>query len=793
MKKFPFSIKSPNTIFRSKRQALDFVETFRYGDEKLKKDDELATNKKQKQQETEAKEIKEVKENHQDQQQDLNQINGFFFNSIQSDPKLKKIIISQHMTKSSIQFENVVKIHYLENTIGFSNFIFQLKKCSKLVIAYQSSGNGKEFYSLLGSKNIESINLNEKVQKLIFLVDDLLFEVSIYENDIKIQFHLNLIRNIFERKLIGLETQIICFHTQYLLRLLESETKTPFLHSFEKPILDPLIGAWLWDPELGLDEIKNNNVCNFEFPNLWRLLYSKEQLNVSNYSFKTMYSHIFKCKDLVLLLWQYLEQLKLWPCFIFEMRISCILAHMEVNGIEVDSNSIIKPKQAIQLKLEEISNQTKILIGKNINLNSPKQVSDNLASFNDDNYMFKKSLSGKHFSTSEQSIVKIKNDLEKKSQKNCPKFKFCNIVLDHRHYQKSLGFFNSISSRIICDLNSDRIHSCWIQYNTSTGRISSMNPNLQQQPKEAEFDEHTKLNDDFSPSNLIEKSSSNLTFSSSSSNLSNNSSLLYESQSYTYESELETDFYSQENYIDIKINIRDSFVSKNGYTLISADYNQIEMRVLAQISNDESLIQFFKSGQDIHKQVASKVFNIKIEEVTKQKREWCKRIVYGLVYGMGSNALAQSLNVTKEKAESFIKTFMSSFPKLEQWLLKTKKNALSEREVRTLLYRRRIFPQKLNFDLNKIQRRAINTIIQGTSADIIKLAMLKIDELICSESIDSNLVLQIHDELVYEVKDDQLEKMKEIMKNSMENEVVPHFIVPLIVHFKIGNRWGSMK
>lgn len=299
-------------------------------------------------------------------------------------------------------------------------------------------------------------------------------------------------------------------------------------------------------------------------------------------------------------------------------------------------------------------------------------------------------------------------------------------LLEYRQVAK----LKSTYADALCELISpttERIHSTFNQTVTATGRLSSTNPNLQNIPIKTEAGR----------------------------------------------------------------NIRKAFISQPGYYLLAADYSQIELRVLAHISEDMKLIEAFKNHQDIHTQTAAEVFGLRLEEVTAQERSAAKAINFGIVYGISSFGLAKGTNLSRNKAQEYIDGYFARYPKVKQYLDNAVKQAKREGYVTTILNRRRYLPEinSQNFARRSFaERTAMNTPIQGSAADIIKLAMLRVEEALVGHK--SRLLLQVHDELVLEVEADELNSVAQIVKQEMEQVI--ELVVPLEVDIMVGKNWRDV-
>lgn len=240
--------------------------------------------------------------------------------------------------------------------------------------------------------------------------------------------------------------------------------------------------------------------------------------------------------------------------------------------------------------------------------------------------------------------------------------------------------------------------------------------------------------------------------------------------------------------------LRKFFVAKPGYSLVDADYSQIELRVLAHMANDENMIVAFKSGEDIHKITAAQVFGVAPEEVTSQMRGSAKAVNFGIVYGIGAFSLAKDIGVTRAEADSYIKGYLANFSGVRDYMQDVVANAKELGYVKTLYERRRYLPELTasNGMLRSFgERVARNMPIQGTAADIIKIAMVKVYNRLKAEKLDAKLIMQIHDELIVEAEDSVAERVRDIVREEMENAC--SLSVQLVSDANIGKTWYAAK
>ena len=247
--------------------------------------------------------------------------------------------------------------------------------------------------------------------------------------------------------------------------------------------------------------------------------------------------------------------------------------------------------------------------------------------------------------------------------------------------------------------------------------------------------------------------------------------------------------------------IRDAFIAPKGHVLLAFDYSQIEMRVLAMLSGDPGLCEIFRSGADIHASVAARVFTVAEDQVMKEMRRKAKVINFGIVYGMGVNALRENLKSTREEAQEFYDQYFITFPKIADYFEGVKEFAAKHGYTETLFGRRRYFPDmksRLPYMRAMAERMAMNAPLQGTAADFVKIAMKRCDEAITGGKYakDITLLLQVHDELIFEVKDNP----EVVSAVTSEIQVCMEGVakgtdgsnIPLVVDVRIGKRWGSL-
>jgi DNA polymerase-1 len=241
--------------------------------------------------------------------------------------------------------------------------------------------------------------------------------------------------------------------------------------------------------------------------------------------------------------------------------------------------------------------------------------------------------------------------------------------------------------------------------------------------------------------------------------------------------------------------VRRAFVAAPGNVLLAIDYSQVELRVVAHIANDKTMLEAFKAGQDIHATTAATVAGVELHDVTPEQRRNAKAVNFGLIYGMGAFGLTQTTDLTLAEAQDFIKAYFEQFPNVKKYIDETPDEAEKIGYVATLLGRRRYFPglkEGSNVIVrNRMRRESINSPIQGSAADIMKLAMLRVDEALAKSGLNARMLLQVHDELVLECPEANAEAVARLV--SREMEAAYKLKVPLATEAKVGKNWEEME
>ena len=240
--------------------------------------------------------------------------------------------------------------------------------------------------------------------------------------------------------------------------------------------------------------------------------------------------------------------------------------------------------------------------------------------------------------------------------------------------------------------------------------------------------------------------------------------------------------------------IRKAFIPDDDSIILSSDYSQVELRIFSSLSDASNLIEAFKNNQDIHAKTASDIFHVPIEDVTKDMRRTAKAVNFGILYGISSFGLSEDLGIDIKTAKDFIDNYLETYPGIKEYMDKEKQDAYKNGYVKTLMNRKRVIEelQSKNYMVRSAgERIALNTPIQGTAADILKKAMVEIYDEFKKQGLKSKMLIQVHDELVFNVLNDEVETVKKIVKNIMENTY--KLDVPLVVDIETGSNWYEAK
>ena len=395
------------------------------------------------------------------------------------------------------------------------------------------------------------------------------------------------------------------------------------------------------------------------------------------------------------------------------MPLMKILAKMELAGISLDTDWLSKESVDLENDLRELEQKIFELSGEEFNMNSPKQLGEILFEKLKLDPKAKKTKTGQ-YSTSEEVLQKL-----------AYKHEIIQHILKYRTYQKLKStYVDALPSEI--EPKDNRVHTTFSQTTAATGRLSSLNPNLQNIPIRTARGQQ----------------------------------------------------------------IRGAFVAEEGKKIISADYSQIELRLIAELSGEDNMIKAFQNGEDIHASTASKLFKIPLDQVDKTQRSQAKTVNFGIIYGQGAFALAEQTGLSRTEAKQMIDSYYENYPKLKIFMTDQVEKARKNGFVETILGRKRHLKDinSNNFVVRgHAERNAVNAPIQGSAADVIKIAMIDIDRALSEGGFKTKMLLQVHDELLFEVPEEEIEPIKALIKEKMESAVKTK--VPLIVEVGVGNNW----
>lgn len=401
-----------------------------------------------------------------------------------------------------------------------------------------------------------------------------------------------------------------------------------------------------------------------------------------------------------------------------EMPLVPVLIQMEQTGISLDRAFFSKFSKEMGERLAEIEKKVYEAVGYPFNLNSTQQLSKALFETLKLDPPGKKTASG-HYSTSASVLDELTG-----------KHPAVDLLLEYRELSKLKStYLDTLPLQI--NPKTHRVHTSYSQTGTTTGRLASSNPNLQNIPTRTEIGRQVRL----------------------------------------------------------------GFLAAPGHVLLSVDYSQIELRIVAHMSGDEAMLDAFRAGQDIHAATAAAIYGIPLDQVSKEQRRHAKAINFGLIYGMSAFGLSRSTDLTLGEAENFVKDYFEHFPGVKSYLDNIRRLAASQGYVETMLGRRRYFPNLANpanvAVKNREEREAINAPIQGTAADIMKLAMIKLPAALTKAGLSGKMLLQVHDELVLEVPQSELKETVHTVRREMENAFI--LSIPLLTEARSGVNWGSME
>ena len=549
---------------------------------------------------------------------------------------------------------------------------------------------GKACYIPLGHKNAKCLNKEKIIRKLKPIFEDK--SIKKIGQNIKFDFIILRYQGI---EMNSMEDTMLMSYVLDAGKNRHNMDALSEIHLNHKPIsFKDIVGSG--KKEINFSEVEVNKAMN----------YAAEDADITYRLFKIFQKNL-KLEKLI----------NIYE--LFEKPLIKILAQMEINGIKVDSLFLENLSKKFDKKIKKLENDIYKIANKEFNIGSPKQLGEII--YNDLKIAVLKRTKKGGFATS----ASVLEDLSFKGHK------FPKLILDWRQVSKLKNTYTDALREHVND-KTKRVHTSFLLAATTTGRLASSDPNLQNIPIKSEDGKE----------------------------------------------------------------IRKAFIAEKGHTLISADYNQIEMRILADLADVKELKKAFKNDEDIHSLTASQVFNIDINKVDQDTRRKAKAINFGIIYGISQYGLAKQIMVSNNEAESFLKSYFLKFPEIKEYMNRTIKFCRKAGYVNNIFGRRSYISgiNDKNYNVRNFQERAaINAPIQGSAAEIMRLAMIRLNKKI--KDVKIRMLLQIHDELIFEVPNNQVKNLCEIIKDEMisvKDSDLHSFTTPLTVDINTGDNWGIL-
>ena len=538
------------------------------------------------------------------------------------------------------------------------------------------------------------------------------FYVAVPDNREEAQKIVNIFKPLYENP----EILKIGQNLKYDLEVLHN-----YGVSLAGPMFDTMIAHYLIQPELRHNmDYMAETLLHYRTIHIEELIgeRGRNQRNMRDLKPAEVYEYAAEDADITLRLYNVMLP-KLKECgaeqlfYEIEMPLMPVLAEMELNGIRIDTESLAETSSILTSRMRQLETQIYEAAGEEFNIASPKQVGEILFGKMKIVDKPKKTKTGQYV-TSEEVLQQLRH-----------KNPIVDDILAHRGLKKLLGTYVDALPKLI-NRRTGHIHTSFNQAVTSTGRLSSSDPNLQNIPVRGEDGKE----------------------------------------------------------------IRRCFIPEEGCLFFSADYSQIELRVMAHLSGDENMAEAFRLGHDIHAATAAKIYKEDIADVTRDQRTKAKRANFGIIYGITVFGLAERLDISRAEAAQLIDGYFASFPKVAQYMEQSKETARAKGYAETFFHRRRYLPDINSHNAtvrNFAERNAINAPIQGSAADIIKIAMVRISRRFKAEGIKSKMILQVHDELNFSVIPEEKEKVQRIVLEEMQNAYPLN--VPLVADCGWGANW----
>lgn len=504
----------------------------------------------------------------------------------------------------------------------------------------------------------------------------------------------------------------------------------------EGPIHDTMTMAWLLDPASRTLGLKDQAAIelNWEMTEITELIgKGRKQITIDHAAIDAVGAYCGADVDATIQLYDILvprlKEAGMWELYeAIELPLLPILTEMELAGVKLDLDYLGEMSTRLAERLQELQTELFAIVGHEFNLRSTQQLSQVL--FDEMNFPTKglSKTKGGQISTAVSELEKLAN---KSSELSDEQQRVITIIFEQRQLEKLRGTYVDALPTLVNPATS-RVHTSFNQTGAVTGRMSSSNPNLQNIPIRTELGRE----------------------------------------------------------------IRRAFIAPDGWSLVAADYSQVELRVLAHVAKEEILIDAFRNDQDIHATTASKLFHIDIDDVSREQRGLAKTINFATIYGSSAFGISNRTDMDPKEAQHFLDQYFVTYPRIKEYIDQTTEKLMSEGYVETLLGRKRFFPELKNSRLPynqrmSIERAAINAPIQGTAADIMKIAMIRLHNELTKGKYQARMLLQVHDELVLEVPNDECEAITTLICSVMESAY--QLDVPLKVDVEMGPNWYDLE
>jgi len=606
--------------------------------------------------------------------------------------------------------------------ITFDDLLYKGENADELIDIYNDLG----FYSLLRKINISEVKKKEDRKEEFKIISDI--------NDVKISEDTSIyldttIGNYHDAEILGIalyNSTLSCYIPYDIFKNNTSILDTDYnLSTYDYKKLIVVFNKYgIKVPNINFDTMISAYLLNYDTKDDICYLANKLNIYIPSYDKKEVVTteeaarrailkarFIYNTKDKL-----YEDMKREDNIYLFEsieMPLAKVLAKMETTGIRVDKKVLEEMGTEIKIKLEILTRDIYNYAGEEFNINSPKQLGEILF----DKLKLPGAKKNKNGYATDIDVLK-----------KLTEYPIINKILEYRALAK---LYSTYIDGIISTIREDgKIHTIYTQTLTRTGRLSSIEPNLQNIPMRSEY------------GRLIRK----------------------------------------------------AFIPEDNSVILSSDYSQIELRVFAHLSGVNDLINAFKEGVDIHTKTAMDIFKVPMEGVTKNMRRQAKAVNFGILYGISSYGLAEDIGIPVKEAKEFINKYFETYPGVKDYMDKEIDEAKRNGYVKTIMNRKRVIEElkSSNYMVRSMgERMALNTPVQGSASDILKKAMVEISDIFEKENIKSKMLLQVHDELIFNVYNDEIDKVKDIVYNTMTK--VFELKVPLDVDIELGNNWYEAK